>query len=412
MRTLAWGSVAMSLKHTAGKFSCSFFCAAGFLAVAILLQCPTSAKAVDHYWNISNGDWSTPSNWLPAPGTEPVGRDYAYITNGGTVNIVQPGEVCAFLYVGGANTGTVEMTGGSFSTGSVFVGNSSMGTFNQSAGNNSILTALILGQISGSIGYYTLSGSGQLSAYNEFIGSQNNTTASFTQYGGTNTVTNTLYIASFTSSTGTYNLTGGTLITKSISTGSGAALFNFGGGTLQASGNITTTIPMTLTGIGGNANVNTIGHWVSLFGLVFGSGGLNKLGTGTLAFAGGIDVSNTTLFNVQSGKAILERVNINDTDLNITTAESATFEIVNCAHTVGVISGNGTTLVDNGASLSVASISQNILTMGSGATLTIQAIPGGMQSGTISPVPEPSVLLLLAGVLIWQASAFAKKLRR
>jgi hypothetical protein len=82
-------------------------------------------------------------------------------------------------------------------------------------------------------------------------------------------------------------------------------------------------------------------------------------------------------------------------ELNITTAALATFEIANGAHTVGHISGNGTTLVDSGASLTVASISQSALTIGSGATLTIQAIPGGPLGGAITPVPEPSALVLL-----------------
>ena len=165
---------------------------------------------------------------------------------------------------------------------------------------------------------------------------------------------------------------------------------------------------MTLTGDGGNANIDTVGYKATLSCLISGAGGLNKLGTGTLEFAGGIMTNGPTLINVQAGKAVLKTVNVNDTDLNITTAALATFEVVNGAHTVGVISGNGTTLVDTGAKLTAASISQNTLTIGSGATVTIQAIPGGPLSGTTALVPEPSTLVLLGigivslAVCTWQ----------
>ncbi len=71
------------------------------------------------------------------------------------------------------------------------------------------------------------------------------------------------------------------------------------------------------------------------------------------------------------------------------------------------VSGTGTLNLSGGISGSYAldvlsgnvnakSISVSTLTIGSGATITIQAIPGGPQSGDITPVPEPSVLVLLA----------------
>ena len=68
--------------------------------------------------------------------------------------------------------------------------------------------------------------------------------------------------------------------------GSGTAAFNFGGGTLLVNSAFTTTMPIALTGIGGNANVNlTSYNAVSLAGVLSGPGGLNKLGGGTLTLA-------------------------------------------------------------------------------------------------------------------------------
>jgi hypothetical protein len=43
---------------------------------------------------------------------------------------------------------------------------------------------------------------------------------------------------------------------------------------------------MTLTGEGGNANIDAVGYTVTLSGLISGAGGLNKLGAGILEFAG------------------------------------------------------------------------------------------------------------------------------
>jgi BNR repeat-containing family member len=56
------------------------------------------------------------------------------------------------------------------------------------------------------------------------------------------------------------------------------------------------------------------------------------------------------------------------------------------SHTLDVLSGNVT----------AKNISVDTLTIGSGAAVTIAAIPGGPQSGDIMPVPEPSSFVLLA----------------
>jgi fibronectin-binding autotransporter adhesin len=160
--------------------------------------------------------------------------------------------------------------------------------------------------------------------------------------------------------------------------------------TLQGSGN--GAISGTITSGAGALTKNGAGKW-TLSALNTYSGATTIKG-GTLEIAGGIDPAGTSLIDVQSGNASLMTVGVNKTDLNISTAAPATFEIVNGAHTVGAIGGNGTTKVDSG-SLTAASISQNTLTIGSGATVSIQALPGGPQGSAIIAVPEPSVLILL-----------------
>ena len=112
---------------------------------------------------------------------------------------------------------------------------------------------------------------------------------------------NSLYLAYDSTSSGVYNLNGGKLILKSLVAGSGTAAFNFGGGTMQASGSFTTTVPMTLTGAGGDATVDTAGYAVTFSSPLSGPGGLNKIGDNTLtlsaanAYAGNTTVSAGTL---------------------------------------------------------------------------------------------------------------------
>ena len=181
--------------------------------------------------------------------------------------------------------GTYSLSDGSLSTLNEEVGYSSTGNFTQSGGTNTISHSLYLGRNSGSTGTYSLSGSGQLSALNEYVGYSG--TGNFTQSGGTNTFLSGRPVLGYASGTsGTYNLNGGILILPALSGGSGTAAFNFGGGTLQASGSFTSTLPMTLTGSGGNATVDTAGYAVTLSGSLSGTGGLSKTDSGILVLSG------------------------------------------------------------------------------------------------------------------------------
>jgi fibronectin-binding autotransporter adhesin len=211
---------------------------------------------------------------------------------------------------------------------------------------------------------------GTLSVYNLYVGY--NGTGVFTQSAGVNTV-NGLYIASNSGADGTYNFTGGTLILKSFGNGSGTGAFNFGGGTLQAGDNFTATQPMMLTGDGGNAKIDTAGYSVTLSGLLSGTGGLNKLGLGTLTLTQDASYSGDT--HVEEGT--LDVLNINTPTAAVSVAPGAN-------------------------ELTAVSIASNSLTIGAGAKVVIKPIAAGPLSGAISAVPEPSaiVLLTLAFILL------------
>ena len=99
-----------------------------------------------------------------------------------------------------------------------------------------------------------------------------------TQTGGTVSVGEHLYLGYSATGNGTYNLNGGVLAFSGLSGGSGSAAFNFGGGTLRAGAAFSSSLPMTLTGTGGNATVNTQSYAVTLSGIPLRHGGLTKLG--------------------------------------------------------------------------------------------------------------------------------------
>jgi fibronectin-binding autotransporter adhesin len=313
-----------------------------WVALLAFLVCGTfSAKAATMTWIATSGDWSDPANW---GGALPTSADGASIANDRTATVSQPGEVCGNLSLGASGagqSGTIVMTDGSLSTANQYVGCDGTGVFEHSGGNNGTVpispqTMLYVGYDAGATGTYNLNGSGQVSVYQEVVGYSGSGT--FNQNSGINNIaegknqggfhlgmnqgsigtynlsgsgqlsckierigiggvgilnqssgTNTgdrLWLGLSTGSSGTYNLTGGTLITNDISKGEGTATFNFGGGTLQANATFSTTLDMTLTGIGGDAKIDTASYDVTLGGQLSGAGGLNKLGAGKLYLTG------------------------------------------------------------------------------------------------------------------------------
>lgn len=231
-----------------------------------------------------------------------------YFHNGLTVGASGSAKVVA-LKVEDANSG---MSGGSLDAVNEWVGYNGTGIFEHSGGNNSSSFIersmnLYLGYNSGSNGTYNLSGSGQIGTYLQIIGYSGSGT--FNQSSGINVSYDRLgneysgfYLGWNAGSTGTYNLTGGILQVGEISKGKGTAIFNFGGGTIQ--GVFGSMLDMTLTGIGGDANVDCLGvsHQASaLGGALSGPGGLHKLGQGELivtgnnSYSGGTTISAGTL---------------------------------------------------------------------------------------------------------------------
>jgi autotransporter-associated beta strand protein len=287
--------------------------------------------------------------------------------------------VTSATYVGyeSGSTGVIEINGGTLTTAYLEPGYSGTGTVTQTGGTVSASTATVIGYNSGSAGTLNINGGTLTTPY---IYSGYNGAGTVTQTGGTVTLSGALNLAY--AGQGTYNLNGGTLILKSLTKGSGTAEFNFGGGTLQASASFSTAVPMTLTGAGGDATINTQAYTVTLSSSVSGDGDLKKLGSGTLTLSSLVDYSGVT--TISAGK-----LQLNGTSLDLASITGA-----------GNLSvGNGSTA----STLTADSISVSTLTISAGSKIVINPFSGGTSSlaANLTTVPEPSalILLLLAGLM-------------
>ena len=201
--------------------------AASRAAICMLLSLSDAARAADYYWSVPSGDWSVPANWGV---TVPTSSDNAWIVNGSAAAITQSGEACNALYLGDAQSGTVQMSGGDLTVlTSGFIGYLGVGSFTQSGGSSSI-SNLYLGNDPAAAGTYTL-GPGQLTSYYELIGFSG--TGNFTQSDGSNTCTCNSFVGLNPGSTGIYTLSGGTFaVAQQEAVGFyGTGTFNQSGGT-------------------------------------------------------------------------------------------------------------------------------------------------------------------------------------
>jgi autotransporter-associated beta strand protein len=211
----------------------------------------------------------------------------AFTQSGGTVSVTYG------TYVGNYATGTYSLSGsGLLSADTESIGWSGSGTFNQSGGQN-VVRHLDLGDNDFSQGTYNLNGGTLHSTGGLFVGAIGS--GSISQSGGANVASGGLTLGAFQGGSGTYNLNGGALVPSALGGGPGYFVFNFGGGTLQASGALSTTLPMTLSGNGSGATIDTAGYTMTLSGSLSGPGSLTKADSGTLTLAASNSYTGTTI---------------------------------------------------------------------------------------------------------------------
>ncbi len=143
---------------------------------------------------------------------------YEYIGYTGTGTFTQSGGTntlsgvnAGSLYLGrfGSGNGTYNLSGtGVLSANWESIGEVGTGEFNHSGGTNDIFSSLVLGQTAAAHGTYNLSDTGELLVWREYIGYDG--TGTFTQNGGTNTLSSNLYLGYSSTGSGTYSINGGT----------------------------------------------------------------------------------------------------------------------------------------------------------------------------------------------------------
>lgn len=286
------------------------------------------------------------------------------------------GSISAARSANFRNGATSDMSGGSITTlggGEIRIGNSGSHTFTQSGGSISTAAWMVVGIGAGGNGTFNMSaGSVTSGAVNTgaftTIGAGGGTGV-VNQSGGTWTDGNKTMVGENAGGTGTFNLNGGTLATGRVETGAGTGNLNLNGGVLKALRNETNFISAntTVNVQSGGAKIDTNGFNVTTAANLTGTGSLEKQGAGTLTLSG----------NGNSVGSIL----VSAGTLYVTGAltSSGTVSVTGTGSIGSGDAGSGITGNVNIADGGTLDITQGLLTLGSGTTLSF----GGFDFGDI-----------------------------
>ncbi len=238
----------------------------------------------------------------------------SFIQTGGSNSL--NGESSIVLGNSAGGTGTYTLSAGTVSSTSHgdTVGMRGTGTFTQTGGTNTADAEFEIGDVAGSVGTYNLSGTGQL-IFNkidvgEFEAVGVAGAGTFNQTGGSNTINADLVVGQNSGGVGNYYLSGGTLSTGSITLGlnSGASgsFYLSGTGAITATGNV--LIASSGSGAfyqsGGTHTLSGPGSVLEI-GVASGTTGIYVLSGGSLTVSNSgneyVGYSGTGFFNQTGG---------------------------------------------------------------------------------------------------------------
>jgi hypothetical protein len=258
-----------------------------------------------------------------------------YTLNGGSVSVLVDPLAVGFT---AGSKGTFNLMSGSLSSqGDEDVGYSGTGTFNQTGGTNTVTSGnLVVGAFAGSVGTYTLSAGSASTSHNVMVGPGGVGVLTVT---GTGVLTtNSLQVFRSPTTPGTVvNLTGGTINTSALNLNGTLAAFNWTGGTLNLTSDVTwdsAADPTTTSSAFGPSLVlnntqtlsvagNEILGGVGPFGLTLNGGSMHTVAgsitisaTGTLTLNGGT-LNVGTLVNSGTFNFIAGTLGINQAGANL-----------------------------------------------------------------------------------------------
>jgi autotransporter-associated beta strand protein len=192
---------------------------------------------------------------------------------------------------------------------------------------------------------------------------------------------------------------GGTLALAGLDAGTGAGSVGLDGGILQASRAFATAVPLAIGPGGGTLNTN--GFDVTLNAAVGGTGGLLKIGAGTLTLAAdNPSLGDTT---VASGTLVVQRVDALPVGARLTIDAGGTVVLAGGLNRARAAASLAASAGERAPSLTVGpSLPSPGLAVGRGSppTIALKALRGPPGDGTPPLAPPPTLLLLLVQPLI------------
>ncbi|MBT3193492.1 MAG: hypothetical protein HN341_13160 [Verrucomicrobia bacterium] len=186
--------------------------------IAVMVYVPVAGEAANTYFQVNSGNWTNPVNWtggVPTAGNNAmIGRSDSGGVTPATCVVDTASQVCPALYLAsGAATdrGVLNITAGDLTCSSAaYIGFKGTGIVNQSSGYWDCQSTIRIGEVAGSDGTITLSGSGVLTNRNVlYVGLLGNGTFNLNDSAALIRTAGTSYVPNSSGATGVVDQTGG-----------------------------------------------------------------------------------------------------------------------------------------------------------------------------------------------------------